>query len=152
MPTRLPHVLLAGLCAASLFAIAPAVAADFRSVAERAAVLYDAPSARSKKLFVASQFYPVEIIVNIDNWVKVRDASGELAWMEKRDLSEKRTLLVKVAQADVRQAAEDTAPVVFQARQGVVLDLAELGASGWVRVRHRDGQAGYLRASQVWGL
>jgi SH3-like domain-containing protein len=144
---------LAVLSAALALASVPAArAAEFRSVAGRVAVLYDAPSVKSKKLFVASQFYPVEIIVNIDNWVKVRDASGELAWMEKRDLSERRTLLVKAATLDVRQAAEDSAPIVFQARQGVVLDLAELGASGWVRVRHQDGASGFVRASQVWGL
>ena len=139
--------LIAGICLT-----AASFAADFRSVSERAAVLYDAPSARSGKMFVVSQFYPVEIVVNIDNWVKVRDASGALAWMEKRTLSERRTVLVKAALADVRLAAEESSALVFQAREGVVLDLAEVGAGGWVKVRHRDGQTGYVRASQVWGL
>src|SRR5690349_3699636 len=106
MSARLqPALLIAALAAWLAGAWPPAAAADFRSVSERAAVLYDAPSVRAKKLFVASQFYPVEIIVNVDNWVKVRDASGELAWIEKRELSERRTLLVKSAMADVRQAA-----------------------------------------------
>lgn len=127
-------------------------AADFRSVSERAAVLYDAPSARSSKLFVVSQFYPVEVVVNIDSWVKVRDVSGALAWIEKRALSERRTVLVKVTLADVRLAAEESSALVFQAREGVALDLAEVGAGGWVKVRHRDGQTGYIRANQVWGL
>ena len=25
------------------------------------------------------------------------------------------------------------------------------GKGGWLRVRHRDGQAGYVRVTQVWG-
>jgi hypothetical protein len=37
----------------------PATAAEFRSIAENGTVMYDAPSVRSKKLFVASRFYPV---------------------------------------------------------------------------------------------
>lgn len=127
-------------------------AGEFLSVAERAVVLYDAPSAKAKKLFVASQFYPVEVIVTVDNWVKVRDAAGDLAWVEKRQLSDRRTVLVKAGTVDVRQSADEAAPLAFQAREGVALELTEIGPAGWVRVRHRDGQAGFLRASAVWGL
>lgn len=145
----------AGLIAALVAcgAVTPAVqAGEFLSVAERAAVLYDAPSVRAKKLFVASQLYPVEVIVSIDHWVKVRDASGDLAWMEKRLLSDRRTVLIRTPVADVRQAAQENAPLAFQVREGVALDLAEMGPAGWVRVRHRDGQSGFVRVSQVWGL
>ena len=41
------------------FASAAAFAADFRSIAENAAVLYDAPSAKAKKLYVIGRSYPV---------------------------------------------------------------------------------------------
>lgn len=128
------------------------VAAEFRSVSERVAVLYDAPSARATKLFVVSQYYPVEVMVSVDNWLKVRDVSGELAWIEKKSLSERRTVLIKAASADVRQAADEKSPLVFQAREGLALELTEVGNSGWVKVRHRDGLAGYVRVGQVWGL
>ena len=142
-----------GLALAALLALAPvAGAAEFLSVAERAVILYDAPSLKAKRLFVASQFYPVEVIVTVDNWVKVRDAAGDLAWVEKRQLSDRRTVLVKSATADVRQSAEDSAPLAFQAREGVALELTEIGPAGWVKVRHRDGQSGFLRVSTVWGL
>ena len=59
---------------------------------------------------------------------------------------------VKVRLADVRQAAADSAPLAFQAEQNVLLDLVELTDSGWARVAHRDGQGGYIRINQVWGL
>jgi SH3-like domain-containing protein len=144
-------IALAALLSAH-FAVPAAQAAEFLSVAERTAVLYDAPSVRSKKLFVASQFYPVEVIVSVDNWVKVRDIAGDLAWIEKRLLSNKRTVLVRTPMADVRQSAQEGAPLAFQAREGVALELAEIGPAGWVKVRHRDGQAGFVRVSQVWGL
>jgi SH3-like domain-containing protein len=138
-------------CAAPVLLPATVCAADFRSIAEPA-VLYDAPSAHAAKLFVASPLYPVEVVVNIDNWAKVRDATGGLAWVEKKSLSERRTVLVKAAVADVRQAPDEGAPLAFQVRENVALDLTEVGTTGWVKVRHRDGQTGYIRASQVWGL
>lgn len=141
------------LAASVLLALASSAAAgEFRSIAESGTTMYDAPSVRAKKLFVASRFYPVEIVINIDNWAKVRDQAGDLAWVEKKALSDKRTVIVTVAVADARQAASDGAALAFQAQKGVALDVAEPPAGGWIRVRHADGQTGYVKIGQVWGF
>jgi len=141
------------LAALAFLALAmPAAAGEFRSIAEDGTVMYDAPSVRARKLFVTSRYYPVEIVVNIDNWVKVRDLAGDLTWVEKKALSDKRTVTVVATLADIRQGSDDNTPLVFQAQQGVALELAELSASGWIKVRHADGQTGYIKISQVWGL
>jgi SH3-like domain-containing protein len=129
-----------------------AAAAEFRSIADNAVPMYDAPSIKAKPLFVASRYYPVEVIVQLDNWTKVRDVAGDLAWVEKKELSDTRTVVVTAEIADVRDKPEDGAPLVFQARQGVALEIVELGAGLWVKVRHRDGQSGFVRSDQVWGL
>jgi SH3-like domain-containing protein len=126
-------------------------ALDFRSLADNGVVFYDAPSHRAAKVFVASRMLPVEIIVSLENWAKVRDSAGDLAWVEKKHLSDKRYLIVTAARAEVRQAADPASPVVFEAEQSVVLELLEL-LGGWARVRHPDGETGFVGASQVWGL
>jgi SH3-like domain-containing protein len=135
-----------------LFAAPAALAGEFRSIGENATPMYDAPSVKANKLFVASIFYPVEVIVQVDNWTKVRDVAGDLAWVEKKTLSDTRTILVTVPLADVRLKPDDGAPLVFQARRGVALEIVELGVGPWVKVRHSDGQTGFVRANQVWGL
>lgn len=120
---------------------------------EEAAILYDAPSAQSKRLFVVSRGYPLEVIVVVEGWVKVRDANGALSWIDARQVSNRvRTVIVKTPLAQIRQAADDNAPVVFQAQQDVLLDLSEVVPGGWLRVRHRDGVSGFVRVSQVWGV
>lgn len=135
-----------------LFCLSGAVLAlDYRSVGADRAILYDAPSVQAKRLFVVGKYYPVEIVVSIDQWAKVRDSSGELAWIEKKHLSDARMVVVTAARADIRQTAERNASLVFQAERDVALELIEQGAAGWLKVRHRDGQAGYVLASQVWG-
>jgi SH3-like domain-containing protein len=126
-------------------------AADFRSVAENAAVLYDAPSAKAKKLYVVSHGYPVEVLVVVEGWSKVRDAAGEMTWIQSKQLSDARTVMVRTPLAQVREAADDNAPVAFQAQQNVLLELLEVASGGWLRVRHRDGQSGYVRVAQIWG-
>jgi Uncharacterized protein conserved in bacteria len=136
-----------------------ASAADFRSTRDPATVLYDAPSARAKPLFVYGRDVPVESLVSVEGWTKVRDASGTIGWMQAKSLADKRMLVVRAPVADVHATPEDSAPVVFRANRDVLLELAEFAASpaatatpGWVKVRHRDGQTGYVRLAQVFGL
>jgi len=136
---------------ALLGAVAPALALDFRSLAEPA-VMYDAPSTKAKPLFVVTRYTPVEVVVAVDGWLKVRDAAGGLAWVERRLVAEQRTVSVKVARAQIRAQAEEGAALVFEAQKDVVMDFVEAAPPGWVKVKHRDGQAGYVRATQVWGL
>jgi SH3-like domain-containing protein len=137
--------------ALALAAAAFPAAAEFRSLAE-AAVLYDAPSAKAKKLYVASRGTPVDVITFDAGWAKVRDASGELTWVERKVLSETRTVVVSAPVADVRAQAAENAPLAFQAQSGVILELVEAGGTGWVRVRHRDGASGFVRIGQLWGV
>lgn len=130
----------------------PAWALDFRSVAEIAAVLYDAPSAKANKLYIVNQGYPLEVVVLVEGWSKVRDANGDLAWIESKDLTDKRTLMVKVPLAQVRRSADENSPVVFQAQQNVILELVDVASGAWLRVRHRGGQTGFIKVADVWGV
>lgn len=126
-------------------------ALDYASVAADSAILYDAPSTKAKKLFVASRFWPLEQVVSLDAWVKVRDSSGSLAWIEKRALSDKRMVVVITTLAAMRQLPEDNAAVIMQARQQVALEWLERTGTGWIKVRHPDGITGYTKATDVWG-
>jgi SH3-like domain-containing protein len=154
--TSLRRLRLAALAAA----LAPACAlADFRVTGESPAILYDGPSAKAKPLFVYGRDVPFEVISSIEGWTKVRDATGSIGWLASKGLADKRVLVVRAATADVRANPDEASPVVFRAEQNVLLDLAETATSpgttatpGWVKVRHRDGQTGYVRIAQVFGL
>jgi len=135
------------------------MASDYRVTAEAPAVLYDAPSAKAKPLFVYGRDVPMEVLVSVEGWTKVRDSSGSIGWLAAKSLVDKRMLLVRASSADVRANPEEAAAVVFRAEQNVLLEFAETAVSasstatpGWVKVRHRYGQTGYVRISQVFGL
>jgi SH3-like domain-containing protein len=146
---RLTAAALLGLPLA--LAAAQAGASDFRSLAEPA-ILYDAPSKQGKPLFVIQRYTPVEMVVNIDRWVKVREPAGSLLWLERRQLSEKRTAIITAARADIRQKPDTGAPLAFEAVKDVVLEITDKPADGWVKVKHRDGTSGFIRINQIWGL
>lgn len=149
MAMRFVPVVLVSAVAA--LAAGSAQAIEYRSV-DSATTLYDAPSVKGKPLFVIKRFTPVEPVVSLEGWTKVRDADGGLAWIEKKHLSEQRTVLVTASLAQVRREANDDAPLAFEAQKGVALEFVEPAVAGWAKVRHRDGMSGYVRASQVWGL
>ncbi|MDP2133367.1 MAG: SH3 domain-containing protein [Sulfuritalea sp.] len=149
MTLRRLSILLMTLTALTAAGIAHAI--DYRSVSG-AAPAYDAPSAKAKALFVVLAGTPVEIVVNLEGWSKVRDSRGDLVWMEKQYLAEKRNVIVRVERAQVRAAADDKAPLAFEVERDVVLELLEAVPGGWVKVRHRDGQSGFVKAPQIWGV
>mgnify|MGYP003574943131 CR=1 FL=1 len=128
-----------------------AAALEYRSVNVAKATLYDAPSAQGKKTLLLGQGYPVEIIVNLGDWLKVRDAQGTLSWVESKSLGNKRTVLIRSA-ADLRQSADAAANLLGRLDKDVVLDVLESPANGWVKVKHRDGLTGYVQSTAVWGL
>ena len=139
--------------AAATLSAGNAQALEYRATIEAATILYDGPSVKSHKVFVVGRDYPFEVVVSVEGWFKVRDMAGApLMWVEKRALGDKRIVVVRTASADVLAAGESGAKLVFRAEQNVLLELVEQPVSGWAKVRHRDGQTGYIGINQVWGL
>jgi len=140
------------LAALALLSAASAQAIDYRAVGASPVIMYDAPSLKGGKLYVAPRGMPVEVVFTSVAWSKVRDMAGDLSWVESKDLVTRRNLIVRIANAKVRATASDSAEVVLSADKNVLLEMAEPAASGWVKVKHRDGQSGYVKAAEVWGL
>ena len=139
----------------SLFALlvsgGAACAVDFVSVRDDSAILYDAPSIEAKKLFVVNRYMPFEQVVTLNSWVKVRDRSGGLYWIEKRALSNERYVFALLPLVDVRTAPDTSAARAFQVRQQIAMQFIESTGTGWIKVRHQDGNGGYVRSTEVWG-
>ena len=135
-----------------LAASVPALAIDYRSIVPPVAILYDSPSKSGKKLYLIKAQTPVEVVVKLDGWSKVRDAEGSLAWIESRSLAERRMLVVTAPRGEIRQSDKPEAPLVAELDKWVAVEFVEAASPGWAKVRHKDGEAGYIRSTQVWGL
>jgi SH3-like domain-containing protein len=82
----------------------------------------------------------------------VRDALGGLNWIESKQLSPKRTVLV-ITKAEIKAGEDATSALLATVEPDVVLELVSpLNKSGWVKIKHKDGVTGYVQASAVWGL
>jgi SH3-like domain-containing protein len=129
-----------------------ALALEFRSVAEHKTVLYDAPSASAKKTLIVGQNYPLEVIVDLGDWFKVRDAQGAINWIEVKNLSNKRTVMVSASRAELRAEPNATSQVLATLEKDVVLEIVDDKlTNSWLKVKHRDGAQGFVSVSSVWG-
>ena len=130
----------------------PTTAPQFASIGEKPAIIYDGLSTKANKIFILSRFHPVGILVKLDKWTKVRDAENTVGWMENAFMGEKRFVQVIGTVAEIRAAPNANATVIFEAQRTVLLEATGPATiDGWLPVRHRDGQAGFVRVSQVWG-
>lgn len=131
---------------------APAYALDFKSVGAAPAILYDAPSEKGRRVSIAPRGMPVEVVLTYGDWSKVRDASGALSWVMSKALVAKRNVVVSTTNAKIHSGADDASATVFSADKNVLLELTDpTPVSGWVKVKHRDGQSGYVKGAEVWG-
>ena len=128
-----------------------AAAIPFTAIGDRPAILYDGPSVKANRLFVLSRNHPLEVLVKLDKWTKVRDSEGTIGWVENTSLGDKRYVQTIATVAEIRASATAGAAVTFEAQRGVVLEVLGPAMNGWQQVRHRDGQDGFVRNSQVWG-
>lgn len=127
-------------------------ALDFRSISANKAIMYDAPSTEASKVYLLGEGYPVEVIVNLGRWLKVRDQQGGLSWVESKDLADKRMVLVTKS-SPIKAAADAESTLLATADKDVVLELVSPAiTNGWIQVKHRDGVLGYIQANDVWGL
>lgn len=124
---------------------------SFVTIGDKPAILFDAPSTRANKTFIVSPYTPLEMLVKLDKLTKVRDAEGVVGWVENATLGERRHVQISAASADVRAAASASASLVFEAQRTVVLEVLGSQQDGWLPVKHRDGQTGFVRLTQVWG-
>lgn len=127
--------------------------ARFRSIGTDDTVMYDAPSDKAKKLYQAPRGMPVEVIAVLQGWIKVRDMQGDIAWVQRDDLSDRRTVMARSTVTLYREPST-LAMHWFDVARGVVLELQDdlVDDAGFIRVRHADGQVGYVQLDQVWGV
>ncbi len=132
---------------------APAVIAkSFVTVGDKAVVMFDAPAAKANRTFIINRHTPLEMLVKLDKWVKVRDAENTVGWIEASALGDKRHVQIAVTSADVRTMPNAASMLVFDAQRTVLLEVTSLAtADGWLPVKHRDGQVGFVRLMHVWG-
>ena len=124
-------------------------AADFSTT--EVTISYAEPSHQAQPLFIFARGTPIEAVVVLDAWVKVRDSEGKLSWMQRSALSTKRKVIVQQPHTAIRQNPESNSAIAFYAEPHVILDWLPGAPPGWVKVQAANRSAGFARLADVWG-
>lgn len=96
------------------------------------------------------QGLPVKVVRVRQGWRLVEDPDGEQGWIVARLLNPARGAIVTgEGLADLRDAPEGGAPVLWRAEPGVVGALGSC-EDGWCRF-DVGGRKGWVRAERLWG-
>ncbi len=93
---------------------------------------------------------PVQVVEEAQDWRRICDPEGGLAWVRARVLDSRRTVMrMRPSDLPLRRAPADDARVgaVLAARATATLQTCE---RGWCKVSV-DHASGWARASELWG-
>lgn len=92
---------------------------------------------------------PLLIVAETDMWRKVRDISGDEAWVHKPTLSGARTVMA-IRQVTLRTRPNPKSREVARTDKMALLRL-ETCREGWCEVKAENGLKGWARKDGLWG-
>ena len=128
--------------------------ADFISVKTKQAILFQGPSNVTEKLFIVTEGYPLEVLVSLKDWKKVKDHNGKISWIESKYTHKERTVLILNDDAVIFNQANDKSHKLANVDKFVVLKLnSSMLIDNWAQVKTQiEGLIGFINSEEVWGL
>lgn len=99
-----------------------------------------------------SRNYPLKVLDRADGgWVKIADCEGDQGWALAKYLSFAPYVITnRDKPANIRKGPGTDSEIAFTSDKGVVLKVIE-EKTGWLRVKHQDGDEGWISAKIVFG-
>ena len=128
--------------------------ADFMSVKADQAFLHEAPSDSTKKVYIVTKGYPLEVIVSLKEWKKVKDHEGLINWIKTSDLSSKKTVLNLKNNNSIYLKPNSSSPLLANVNENVTLELLDTKKiDDWIKVYSKVGDIeGYIKVTNLWGI
>lgn len=120
------------------------------SIAVHGANVRSGPGTDHQILWSVGKYYPVDTMKRSGNWYKIRDFEGDMGWIHRSLLKKIPAVIVKRTIVNVRKGPGTNFRVVFQAKKGVSFRLLKRKGK-WFKVRHEDGDVGWIHRNLVWG-
>lgn len=93
---------------------------------------------------------PLELLVAVDHYLKVRDWDGTLGWVHEKMVWNRRDVMIKGAVRALHQRPDPTSAVVARAEPGVIGRLLECQGN-WCRIEAGD-HTGWVQRGDIFGV
>ena len=98
-----------------------------------------------------AQGLPVQVVAETEEWRRICDPDGGVAWVNRSEIDGRRTLMSRAsAGTPLRRSPKDGAPEVGILNPRAVARLVRCGG-GWCQVKV-GGVQGWMTVDQAWGV
>lgn len=112
------------------------------------------PGTSYKVVFRIAQSYPLRVLDRVaadgSNWLMVLDYEGDRGWISGKLVTRSSQVITRLEKCNVRTGPGTENPIAFTTERGVLLKVIS-ERSGWLKVRHADGDEGWISAKIVFG-
>lgn len=135
----------------AFFLVSSLCHAEIVTVTTHTATLWTQPGGKNAfEILKIPRYYPLSVQERGNSYIKAIDYKGQTGWILANQIGTQRGVVVEVASVNIRKGPGATYPILFKAFQGVTFKvLAE--KEGWLKVRHENGEIGWVLKSLTWG-
>lgn len=94
--------------------------------------------------------YPLKVLKHTPGWLRVEDFDGDGGWVMETLVAFDPYVITRQESCNVRTESSEGSKIVFTAERGVILKVLE-EKKGWLRIKHSDGDEGWVSAKVVFG-
>lgn len=139
------------ILASLIFVGGAPLAAEMVRVKVKTANVRSGPGTKYEKVWQVPKNYPYRVLKRQGRWLHVRDFEGFEDWIYGPLTDHKAAVVVNVKRANIRKGPGTNYPILFTTEQGVPFRVLAKRRK-WVKVRHSDGDEGWIFRRLLWGL
>ncbi len=95
------------------------------------------------------KYHPIIILKKQGEWYQFEDFEKDRAWVHESLLSKEKSVITIKNDCNVRSGPGINNTIVFKVSRGVPFKIIDKKDS-WYKVRHADGDQGWIHESLVW--
>ncbi len=146
---RSPFLSLLLFIALGLAFAGNAAANGYVSVKKDGVNIRSGPSTKAEVIWEVFKGFPLKVLKKKGKWARTVDFEGDRGWIYASLLSKKKTLIVKVKNANLRVGPDTKYEIAATAKYGVVFTPLDR-KDDWFKVKHNDGTTAWIHKDLVW--
>jgi SH3-like domain-containing protein len=107
------------------------------------------PDVNSQILWEVEKYHPILVIEKKGKWFRFKDYQNDVAWIHSSLLAIGRCVITTVKTSNVRERATTKSRILFTVARGVPFKVLA-DSKGWLKVKHADGDIGWISKKLVW--
>ncbi len=113
------------------------------------AVVRNGPGVGYTKLWSPRPYTPFEVLAIYKDWYAVRDAEGDVGWIQKIGVTKSKAAIIISKYLNVRNAPNSNARILFQAPKNYTFKVIETKGE-WYKVEDQAGDKGWIEKAGAW--